>query len=112
MRMRYVEPGIEPPPELQLPRWREGERGWVQTALVRREVFDRIGLLDENVSFCDDVEWVLRATRLGVQHEVMTDLVFGYRFHGQNITSDRAALRRAVFALLRSQIAANPSTED
>ncbi len=39
-------------------------RGWMPphpTVYARREVFDRIGLFDENFSICADWEWLLRA---------------------------------------------------
>jgi glycosyltransferase involved in cell wall biosynthesis len=110
-RIRYVEPGTKLPPEAQLPWWNQPAPGHLQTALVRREAFGRVGLLVENMSFCDDVEWILRATRLGVRHEVMPNLLFSYRYHGENITSDVAAVRRSVFKLLRHHIAANRNIE-
>jgi len=108
-RINYLEPGTDPPPEAQLDWWGEPTPGYVQTALIRRQVFDRIGFLDESLLYCEDVEWVLRATRLGVLHEVMPDLLFPYRYHGQNMTSDRASLRRSVFQFLRRQVGVNRS---
>jgi glycosyltransferase involved in cell wall biosynthesis len=105
--IRYGEPGAELPPEAQLARWHEPTPGLVSTALVRREVFDRVGLFEEKLQLCDDIEWVLRATRLGVPHEVMSDLVFRYRHHSENLTRDRTSLRREVFQVLRGQIAVN-----
>lgn len=109
--VRFVEPGVEPPPDAARSTWHEPAEGYLATALIRRELFDTVGYLDESLPICDDIDWVRRAQSRGIRHAVMDDLVFPYRYHGANLTSDRAALRRDVFAVLRLRAAAQRAAE-
>ena len=64
-------PGFRPFPEMVLSH--DGTSGpeevaWLTGAclLARREVFDRVGLLDENLfMYCEDMEWCYRARQAG-----------------------------------------------
>ncbi len=33
---------------------------FISTALMRKSVFDKIGLLDQSLQFSEDVDWLLR----------------------------------------------------
>lgn len=61
---RLLSPWLVAPPERDVPH----VCGWVPGAalLVRRKVFNRVGLLDEDLyTYFDDVDYCLRAKRLG-----------------------------------------------
>lgn len=61
------------------------------TALFRREVFDRVGPLDETLLHCDDWDWFMRAREIGVGMLMHRHVVLEQRLHGANLTRDRAA---------------------
>jgi glycosyltransferase involved in cell wall biosynthesis len=56
--------------------------------LMRRSVFERIGFLDENVGYCDDIELHMRAADLGVGRLKLDVVTLLYRWHGDNTSKD------------------------
>ncbi|MEI8357949.1 MAG: hypothetical protein RL698_547 [Pseudomonadota bacterium] len=64
------------------------------TALFRREVFDRVGWLDESLLHCDDWDWFMRAREAEVALLLHRHVVLEQRLHGGNLTRDRAAGKR------------------
>ena len=75
-------------------RWVLVNESWrapnVSTALIRREVFARVGPFDERVAGTDDVDWLLRAKELGVREAHADAITLLYRRHGGNMTNDVA----------------------
>jgi glycosyltransferase involved in cell wall biosynthesis len=69
---------------------REAPAGaYLQATLIRRSVFDRIGLLDEKIgNAADDIEWMVRARDLGVRRLTLDDVTLLYRWHGANTSTD------------------------
>jgi glycosyltransferase involved in cell wall biosynthesis len=59
----------------------------LSAALFRREVFDRVGLLDESMLFCDDMDWFLRARRSDVNVVRHDDVALLHRRHERNLTN-------------------------
>jgi glycosyltransferase involved in cell wall biosynthesis len=55
-----------------------------QTSLIRREVFERAGMLDETMRRAEDIEWFARARDVGVALEVLPDVLVYRHLHGQN----------------------------
>ena len=100
----YLEPGAEVLP------WRDGLRpgepivGSLPAALVRRVVFDLVGLLDPSYEPCEDTEWLARAKDAGIVYSVLPDLHLRYRLHGGNRTNERLALQQSLFRLLRESV--------
>ena len=60
----------------------------LSAALFRRHLFDRLGPMDETMSYCDDVDWFLRAQRAGVKLRRLDDIALLYRRHENNLTND------------------------
>lgn len=53
--------------------------------MARRELFDRIGYLDESRTWgCDDVDWFARALNQGVVHDILPDVVITRVIHSTN----------------------------
>ncbi len=59
------------------------------SALFRRSVFDRVGLLDASQIHSEDVDWFMHARELGVAMVVLEEVTLLYRKHGDNLTGDR-----------------------
>jgi glycosyltransferase involved in cell wall biosynthesis len=83
-----------------------GEPGLIislASALFRRYVFERVGLLDETLRFSEDTDWFLRAWELRIPMIIHPQTVLLYRRHSQNLTGDREmANKMLVTALKRS----------
>jgi glycosyltransferase involved in cell wall biosynthesis len=58
----------------------------LQTMLVRREIMDRIGILDESFLSGEDQEWFLRAEDAGVVLEMLPEVLLRRRLHPDNLT--------------------------
>jgi glycosyltransferase involved in cell wall biosynthesis len=69
---------------------REAPAGaYLAAALIRRSVFDRTGLLDEQIGHAaDDLEFFVRARDLGVKRLALEDVTLFYRWHGENTSTD------------------------
>jgi glycosyltransferase involved in cell wall biosynthesis len=99
----FLEPGT-PRPGWFKDEWiaGESERGVLGTLLARAELFRRLGGFDTSYDLCEDLEWLARAKVAGVSHEVLSDAVLHYRFHGANATFHRRVdLQAAMMRTLR-----------
>jgi len=67
------------------------------TLLTRRDVFDKVGLLDTNLWFSDATNWFIRAKEMGLKLELMAELLVYHRMHGMNLTRRRCDASRDVF---------------
>ncbi len=73
-------------------------------ALVRRSSFQRAGLFDETLRYCDDVDWFLRAKEAGLSLRIHDDLVQVYRRHDRNLTNHRDLDRRFFVEVLKRSL--------
>jgi glycosyltransferase involved in cell wall biosynthesis len=73
------------------PRFEKYRRPWpalsLGSAIIRKPVFDKVGLFDHTQPFCDDVDWLLRAQELGVSMAILPEVTLYYRRHKNNITN-------------------------
>jgi glycosyltransferase involved in cell wall biosynthesis len=60
------------------------------TLLARRSAFEAVGELDTNLWFADAVDWFMRARELGVEVELLPDVLTFHRLHPDNLTRRRS----------------------
>jgi glycosyltransferase involved in cell wall biosynthesis len=80
------------------PQWKQRARAMsapflalsLGAALFRRSAFDRVGLFDEQLPYCEDIDWFLRAWETGIPITLHPEAVQFYRRHLHNITNERA----------------------
>lgn len=58
-------------------------------AVFRKSAFDKIGLLDEDLPYNDDVDWYLRARELRLRMVIHQNVVQYYRRHERNMTNEQ-----------------------
>jgi glycosyltransferase involved in cell wall biosynthesis len=63
--------------------------GQLGTLLVRREVFEEIGLFDTSYPSGDDTDWYLRARDLGVEFVELDEALQRYRVHDASMSASR-----------------------
>jgi glycosyltransferase involved in cell wall biosynthesis len=56
--------------------------------VIRRHVFDKVGLLDHGLRFGEDTDWFMRAREEDVPVAVVNSTTLIYRRHGANMTYD------------------------
>jgi glycosyltransferase involved in cell wall biosynthesis len=59
------------------------------SALIRKAVFARVGLFDETLLFCDDIDWFLRARENAISIRILPEITQYYRKHSRSITANR-----------------------
>lgn len=70
------------------------------TLILKREVFDKIGLFDEELNVCEDWEFVLRAAALGIPMVYLDKITVRYRCHDSNISSQTNAMHNGRISAL------------
>jgi glycosyltransferase involved in cell wall biosynthesis len=62
-------------------------RPWsVQSLLIRRRVFDRIGVFDTELTHGMDIDWYMRAREHGVRYATVPETALIFRMHEGNMT--------------------------
>ena len=76
----------------------------LQAALFRRSVFDKIGLLNEELRISEDVEWYLRLLEEDGDLLIHQDLVLYYRRHEANLTASPQTNSGILLRVLKKSI--------
>jgi len=79
-----------------------------QATFFRREVWERIGGLDEEYRFCMDREFFLRAARRGISFRLVPGFLGAFRVHGEAKTRTLQEIRRAEDERLLERYASGP----
>lgn len=58
----------------------------LQSMMVRRAAFDKVGWLDPTLLTNDDGDWFLRAKDAGIEREMLTEVLVHRRLHLHNLT--------------------------
>ena len=69
--------------------------GQLGTLLVRREVFDEVGLFDTSYPAGDDTDWFLRTKDLGVEFVTLDEPLQRYRLHDASMSASRDPRERS-----------------
>lgn len=72
-----------------------------ECSLIKREVFDQVGLLDETIRFHEDWDWFLRVKEAGVRVNIQPDVVAFYRQHDRNTSKQESSLNHNVARLIK-----------
>jgi glycosyltransferase involved in cell wall biosynthesis len=104
--INFLEPGIEKPWWLRDDQLHIGQVDYSPgTLVVRRAVFDRIGVFDPVYRVGEDTDWFARAVDAGVPIGVLTDVVMRRRIHGGNLSYAAPAVRLHTLAkILKASI--------
>jgi glycosyltransferase involved in cell wall biosynthesis len=73
-------------------------------ALIRREVFNKIGRFDESRNHCDDWDWFMRAREAGVRFKMHEEVVAEYRRHESNMTNNVEVGNRHTLQMLKNSL--------
>jgi glycosyltransferase involved in cell wall biosynthesis len=79
-------------------------------ALMRRAVFERVGMFDEDLRLGEDLDWFLRLRDAHEGLVVLPRPVLLYRLHAHNITADSVAVKRSILEVLRLRLQRHEGT--
>lgn len=74
-------------------------------AVIRRSVFDTIGLLSESMRFCEDWDWFMRAREARIRLLIHRHLLLQVRLHDSNSTRQREAGQKYILEMFRRSLA-------
>lgn len=83
-----------------------------EALLVRREVFARVGLMDETFSAAEDTEWFARVRDAGCTIGLLPETLVLKRVHGSNTSLAGARLNNHLLKALRGSIARKRNIEE
>jgi len=74
------------------------------TLMVRRGVFDHVGLFDESLSIAADVDWFARCKDAGVRWELLDHVFLNKRVHDENLSNNAGENTRQLLSVLRRSV--------
>lgn len=74
------------------------------SAIVRKSVFERIGLFDETMRYSEDVDWFMRARESGAAIVTIDAVTLFYRQHEQNMTRGKSTSELNVLKALKKSL--------
>ena len=74
------------------------------SAVIRKSVFERIGLFDETMRYSEDVDWFMRAREAGAAIMTIDAVTLLYRQHEQNMTRGKSTSELNVLKALKRSL--------
>ena len=74
------------------------------SAIIRKSVFERVGLFDETMRYSEDVDWFMRAREAGAAIVTIDAVTLLYRQHEQNMTRGKSASELNVLKALKRSL--------
>lgn len=74
------------------------------SAVIRKTVFERVGLFDETMRYSEDVDWFMRAREGGVAIVTIDAVTLLYRQHEQNMTRGKSTSELNVLKALKRSL--------
>jgi glycosyltransferase involved in cell wall biosynthesis len=74
------------------------------SAVIRRSVFEHVGLFDETMRYSEDVDWFMRAREAGAVIVTIDAVTLLYRQHEQNMTRGKSTAELNVLKALKKSL--------
>jgi glycosyltransferase involved in cell wall biosynthesis len=74
------------------------------SAVVRKSVFERVGLFDESMRYSEDVDWFMRAREGGAAIKTIDAVTLFYRQHEENMTRGKSTSELNVLKALKRSL--------
>jgi glycosyltransferase involved in cell wall biosynthesis len=74
------------------------------SAIIRRSVFERVGLFDEQLALGEDVDWYLRAKESGIRMRFHPEVMQYYLRHDQNVTLQRDLMNQYLVRVFKRSL--------
>lgn len=84
----FVEPGADVANFLQTPQIMQARMGFISAGLMKKSVFDRVGLFNEKIRIGEDIDWIVRADNKNICSCSLLEILIRRRLHENNISKD------------------------
>jgi len=71
------------------------------SGLMKKSVFEEIGIFDEDMTIGEDTDWFMRVRENGIPISVKQKTVLYYRYHNKNLTKNDSIYNRSIFQILK-----------
>ena len=103
--VQHVLAGDAPPPGFRASLLENAVPGFImETLLVRREAFDRIGMFDPSFAVAEDTDWFARARDAGLPTVVLPETLVRKRVHDTNASISDRGINELLLKALRQSI--------
>lgn len=100
----FLESGTSRPFWLREEHLLEEHTGFLPTLLIRRQIFDKVGLFNTNFRISEDVEWFSRVKDAGIPMMVVPEVVLYRRIHDANLSYQSKAGNPQLLRALRTSV--------
>lgn len=76
----------------------------IDSMLLRKCIFDKIGPFDEQNRYSDDIEWYMRALEEGVQFHMLPRATVVYRLHAENMSRNTRESQHSLLSVMQRSI--------
>lgn len=73
-------------------------------AVIKKSVFDEIGIMDESMKFAEDIDWFLRAIEIKIPIIPLDKVVYLYRIHQNNMTRNLQEANRFMIKAIKTSL--------
>jgi len=74
------------------------------SAVIKKSVFERVGLFDESMRYSEDVDWFMRAREAGAAIVTIDAVTLLYRQHEENMTRGKSTSELSVLKALKRSL--------
>ena len=74
------------------------------SAIYHKSVFNEVGLLDENLTYSEDIDWFNRAREKNINIIKHQEIVLFYRQHENNMTNNKNSEQLAIMKVLKKSL--------
>ena len=103
-QQNFLELGIDKPYWLRKEHLLNDHLGFLPTSLIRRDIFDKVGLFNPNYKISEDMEWFSRVKDASIPMMVVPEIVLYRRIHDTNLSYQLKASGSTVLRALRASV--------
>lgn len=101
----FLEPGCSPPQWFQRQTFDQPHVGYLPgTLVVKRAIFEQIGLFDPAITISSDADWFARTSDAQIPMHTLPQVLLERRIHNANQSQQSKQIHRELFHLLHASI--------
>jgi glycosyltransferase involved in cell wall biosynthesis len=77
---------------------------YIGAAFIRKSVFEKIGIFDTTLRYCEDLDWYQRSQEEKVKTIFSNSIDLYYRIHYRNSTHDNFSLNKNLVRMLKNKL--------
>jgi glycosyltransferase involved in cell wall biosynthesis len=74
------------------------------STIIRKSVFERVGMFDETMRYSEDVDWFMRAREAGAAIKTIDAVTLFYRQHDENMTRGKSTYQLNILKTLKKSL--------